>query len=400
MAAEVVNVAVVGGGIGGMALANALLAQGAEVRVFEQSPTIGEVGAGVMMTPNSRRPLEKLGLGPALARVGGRVGEGSEYYRNDGTTVAPVLTHDSHGNGLYGMHRADLLGVLHRALPEGVVKVNHRCVGFEQDDDRARIKFADGTSYEADVVVAADGIQSALRNYVTEPSTPVHSGSVAYRGLIPVEKMPFWRKEATQLWMGDGKHFLVYPVRSGELIAYIGFVPTDEQTAESWSAPGDRDALAAAFSDWDERVVKLLEQVETTYWWGLYDREPLERWTEGRLALLGDAAHPMLPHLGQGANQSIEDGIALAQLLAGRSPDQAPAALLDYESLRRPRTTDVQLEARRNGLRYDSAHGDLEARDAEIAGSVEFRSWLYDYDVELAVKDFVASQRSAATIEG
>jgi salicylate hydroxylase len=150
---------------------------------------------------------------------------------------------------------------------------------------------------------------------------------------------------------------------------------------ESWSAPGDPDLLRLEFSGWDPRIESLLQQVQTTFRWALYDREPLETWTRGRLTLLGDAAHPMLPHLGQGANQSIEDGMALATILAHTDRKAAPAALIAYERLRRERVAQVQLGARQNGLRYDSAYADLGIRDAEIAAHAAFRKRLYDHDV-------------------
>jgi salicylate hydroxylase len=382
MSSNELQVAVGGGGIGGLAAALSLHARGVNVTVYEQAQELGEIGAGVLMTPNGVRHLERLGVGDALAEKGGPVSDGSTYYRMDGTKVAPILTTDSSGwNGMYGMHRADLLAILADALPSGVVQTGHRCVGFEQDVDSARLTFENGVTAEADVVIAADGIHSSLQPYVTEPSPPVHSRSVAYRGLVSMDELPSWPRGVSQLWMGEGKHFLTYPVRSGELLCYVGFLPSDEHAVESWSAPGDRDALAEAFRGWDSPVEELLTKVESTFWWGLYDREPLSNWTSGRLALLGDAAHPMLPHLGQGANQAIEDGVALAIVLAEADRAEVAEALDSYEAIRRPRTTEVQLAARDNGRRYDSQYDDLDQRDAEIADSGTFRRWLYDYDV-------------------
>jgi salicylate hydroxylase len=383
--------AIVGGGIGGLSAANALLKRGLQVSVFEQAAALGEVGAGVFIYPNSLRQLERMGLGPALARVGAKVGRGSEYYRMDGSVVGAVLTTDSNGwNGIYGMHRADLLSVLAEALPPGVVHITHRCVGFEQNDREAKLTFANGRTVEVDVVVGADGLHSPLQKYVVEPSVPEYSGSRAYRGLLPMDKLPGWRKEAHQIWMGDGKHFMVFPVRSGQLVNYVGFVPTQDQTIESWSAPGDRDELAASFAGWHPRVTTLLEKVEHCFWWGLYDRKPLRTWTNGRLTLLGDAAHAMLPHLGQGANQAIEDGVALAAILENRDAAEVPASLRHYEAFRRGRTEMIQAEARKNGLRYDSRSGSLEQRDREIASSATFRKSLYDYDVEEAAAAYLA----------
>ena len=392
-----IRAAVVGGGISGLSAAHALARRGIDVTVYEQAPALGEVGAGVFTYPNALRPLERMGLGPAFARVGAKVGPGSEYYRMDGTLVGKVLTTDSASwNGMYGMHRADLLNIFANVLLASAVRIGHRCVGFEQGAHAAYVKFDNGNIAEADIVIACDGIHSTLQKFVVEPSPPEYSGSRAYRGLIEAKKLPNWRKEAHQIWMGDGKHFMVFPVRRGELLNYVGFVPTSTETIESWSAIGDRDELAASFAGWDSRVVELLDKVETCFWWGLYDRRPLAKWTNGRLLLLGDAAHAMLPHLGQGANQGIEDGVALAIFLEGRSADEVSGILPQFEKFRRERTDVVQAEARRNGLRYDSRSGSLEERDKEIASSAIFRKWLYDYDVEKAATAYLSQARSAA----
>jgi len=234
---------------------------------------------------------------------------------------------------------------------------------------------------EGDVVVAADGIHSELRPYAAPPSRPIFHGSVAYRGVLPHARIPHWPTDCWQMWLGKGKHFLSFPVRSGELINYVGFVPADAEMKESWSAPGDPDVLRREFEGWDPRIGTLLSQVEKTFRWALYDREPLPTWTRGRLTLLGDAAHPMLPHLGQGANQSIEDGMALATILAQATRAGVSASLLAYERLRRERVAAVQRGARENGMRYDSSYADLGVRDAEIAAHAAFRRRLYDHDV-------------------
>jgi salicylate hydroxylase len=328
-----------------------------------------------------------MGFGDALAAVGAPVGPGSQYCRKDGTVVGPILTADSSGwNGMYGMHRADLLYVLAAGLLPGTVRNGLRCVGFSQNDSVAEVSFANGETAQADVVIAADGIHSALQRFVVAPSPPEYSGVRAYRGLVARDRLDAWRDRTHRVWMGEGKHFMVFPVRRGTLLNYVGFVPTSSETIESWSAIGDRDQLAASFDGWDAQITTLLGKVESCFWWGLYDRKPLERWTCGRLALLGDAAHAMLPHLGQGANQAIEDGVALAVLLEGRTSAEVPGILRDYERLRRPRTDVVQAEARQNGLRYDSRYESLERRDAEIRDSAAFRKSLYDYDVEQAAQ--------------
>jgi 2-polyprenyl-6-methoxyphenol hydroxylase-like FAD-dependent oxidoreductase len=378
------HVVIVGGGIGGLFAANALVAQGIPTAVYEQAPAIGEIGAGVFLTPNSVRQLQRVGLEPAVEKWGARVGPDSRYFRHDGAPIAPVQVTDSSGwNATFGMHRADLVAILADALPAGTVHAGHRCTGFAQDGNMARVSFANGATVEADIVIAADGIHSELRPHVFALSSPVFSGSVAYRGLVPHERVPHWPTDCWQMWLGQGRHFLAFPVRAGKLINYVGFVPTDEEMKESWSAPGDPDILRQAFAGWDPRIHQLLQEVQLTFRWALYDREPLPVWTRDRLSLLGDAAHPMLPHLGQGANQSIEDGMALAAILQGADRETAPRALLAYERLRRERVAEVQRGARANGMRYDSAYSDLGVRDAEITAHAEFRKRLYDHDVLL-----------------
>ena len=375
------TVVIIGGGIGGLFAANALIARGFDVSVHEQAPALGEVGAGVFLTPNSVRQLQRVGLGPSVEKWGVRVGAGSHYFRHDGAPIAPVQVTDSSGwNATFGMHRADLVEMLANALP-GVVRTGHRGVGFEQAGDVARVLFANGEIADGDIVIAADGIHSDLRRYAAPPSRPVFHGSVAYRGVLPHELVPHWPTDRWLMWLGKAKHFLTFPVRSGELINYVGFVPADAAMKESWSAPGDPDVLRYEFEGWDPRIETLLSKVEKTFRWALYDREPLPAWTKGRLTLLGDAAHPMLPHLGQGANQSIEDGMALATILSHADRANVPAALLAYERLRRERVAAVQRGARENGMRYDSSYTDLRVRDAEIAAHAAFRRRLYDHDV-------------------
>ena len=382
MAAARPKVVVVGGGIGGLFAANALIAHGLAVSVYEQAPALGEVGAVVFLTPNSVRQLHRVGLGPAVETWGARVGPGSHYFRHDGAPIAPVQVTDSSGwNATFGMHRADFVDFLAQALPASVVHTGHRATSFVQDGDQTRVSFANGAIAEGDVVIGADGIHSELRPYVFPPSRPVFHGSVAYRGVVEHARIPDWPADRWLMWLGKGKHFLSFPVRAGKLINYVGFVPADQEMNESWSAPGDPDVLRGEFAGWEARIERLLQQVQKTFRWALYDREPLPTWTKGRLSLLGDAAHPMLPHLGQGANQSIEDGMALATILARADRESAPAALAAYERLRRERVAAVQRGARENGLRYDSAYSDLGVRDAELTAHAAFRMRLYDHDV-------------------
>lgn len=387
------RVAIIGGGIGGLAAANALRQQHIDAHVYEQAPALTEVGAGIAIAPNAIRVLRRLGFADALDQWGAHWVDAS-YCRADGAFVSPLLPPGPHGPvEYYGVHRADLLGSLEAALPADVVHAGHEAIGFEQDEHQALVSFTNGETVAADVVIAADGIHSALQRYVVAPSPPIYSGSVAYRGVMPAQRVA-WPSGAARMWLGEGKHFLVYPVRANELLNYVGFVSTHEQTKESWSASGDPAVLAREFSGWDPIVERIIAAIDKTFRWGLYDREPLPRWTEGRLTLLGDAAHPMLPHAGQGANQAIEDGITLATLLHAADATSAPAALLLYETLRRKRTAEVQQRARLSGARYDAPQHDAQRRDRAIASPAWNRSWIFAYDAEA---EAVAALAAAAS---
>jgi salicylate hydroxylase len=397
MSTTPLRAAVVGGGIGGAAATVALLQRGIDAHLYEQAPALAEVGAGVAIQPNGARMLRRLGLGDGITRFGARWVD-PQYRRPDGTFAASMWPPELAGDiEFYGFHRADLLGMFVDRLPAQIVHTGHRCVAFEQNEDEAVITFANGARATADVVVGADGIHSTLQQFVVAPSPPLFSGSVASRGLIDAQSIS-WPKGAMRNWLGAGQHFLVFPVRGGELLNYVGFLTTDERTRESWSAPGDRRDLATAFADWDPLVGAIIAQIKMTFRWGLYDREPLARWTHGRLTLLGDAAHPMLPHAGQGANQAIEDGVALAAVLARADRASAPRALQIYEKLRREHTAGVQSKSRSNGVKYDAASGDLTVRDKALAAQYRERAWIWSYDAEAEASAAAAAALRAGDV--
>jgi salicylate hydroxylase len=362
---------VVGGGLGGLAAALALARAGIDVGVYEQAQQVAEVGAGVSLAPNGLRMLERLGVGEDVRRAGARYVSAQLRFA-DGSAVRHEPDQFTRPGQNIGIHRADLLALLAGQLPPGTVRTGRRCTGFRQDAGSATAVFADGTTATADVVIGADGIHSVLQGFVVAPAQPVFSGVVAYRGLVP--RVAGYPADALRMWVGQSKHFLVFPVRAGELLNYVGFVPSGAEVRESWSAPGDPAALAAHFAGWDPVIGAVIAAISgpggTGFQWGMYDRAPLPRWSSGRLTLLGDAAHPMLPHLGQGVNQALEDAVTLATLLgAGAGPAGVPRALAAYEGLRRDRTARVQLGSRRQGAGWDSSGSDLVDR-----------RWIYDYD--------------------
>ena len=362
---------VVGGGLGGLAAALALARAGINVGVYEQAQQLAEVGAGVSLAPNGLRMLERLGIGEGITQKGARY-VSAQLRFSDGRAVRHEPDQFTRPGQNIGIHRADLLALLAGQLPPGTVRTGRRCTGFRQDAGSATAVFADGTTATADVVIGADGIHSVLQGFVVAPAQPVFSGVVAYRGLVP--RVAGYPADALRMWVGQSKHFLVFPVRAGELLNYVGFVPSGAEVRESWSAPGDPAALAAHFAGWDPVIGAVIAAISgpggTGFQWGMYDRAPLPRWSSGRLTLLGDAAHPMLPHLGQGVNQALEDAVTLATLLgAGKGPADVPRALAAYEGLRRDRTARVQLGSRRQGAGWDSSGSDLVDR-----------RWIYDYD--------------------
>jgi salicylate hydroxylase len=363
---------VVGGGLGGIAAAVALVQAGIDVQVHEQAQQLAEVGAGVSLAPNGLRMLKRLGVGEGIARAGARYAA-AQLRLSDGRAVRHEPYQFAVPGQNVGIHRADLLALLAGQLPPGAVRTGHRCTGFRQDAGRATAVFTDGTTATADVVIGADGIHSVLQGFVVAPAEPVFSGVVAYRGLVPC--LPEYPAGTMRMWVGEGRHFLVFPVRAGQLLNYVGFVPSETAVRESWSAPADPVALAAHFEGWDPVIGQVIAAISgpggSGFQWGMYDRMPLPRWSSGRLTLLGDAAHPMLPHLGQGVNQALEDAVALATLLGAlTSPAGVPRALAAYEGLRRDRTARVQMGSRRQGAGWDSSGSQLVDR-----------RWIYEYDV-------------------
>jgi salicylate hydroxylase len=362
---------IVGGGIGGTAAAVALARAGIDVQVYEQAQQLAEVGAGVSLAPNGLRMLEKLGVGDGIERLGARH-LSTELRLSDGRPARHEPHQFARAGRNVGIHRADLLGLLVAELPPGTVRTGHQCTGLHQDADGAVASFANGTTATADVVIGADGIHSTAQGSVVTPAEPVFSGVVAYRGLVPL--VGGYPADTMRMWVGESKHFLVFPVRSGRLLNYVGFVQSDTSVRESWSAPGDPAALAGHFAGWDPVIAEVIAAVSkpggSGFQWAMYDRAPLPRWSSGRLTLLGDAAHPMLPHLGQGVNQALEDAVALATLLGAVTTSAGvPRALAGYEELRRRRTARVQLGSRRNGAGYDSSGSQLTDR-----------RWIYEYD--------------------
>jgi 2-polyprenyl-6-methoxyphenol hydroxylase-like FAD-dependent oxidoreductase len=335
------RVGVIGGGIGGLTAALSLLARGFDVHVYERTPALGEVGAGVQISPNASRVLHGLGLGSALARTGVRPLAWHQRRWQDGRTLLRTPLAEpleaAFGFPHYQMHRADLLAALAAALPAERVHLGHRLAAVADDGDRVKASFANGTSASLEVLVGADGIHSSVRGALFGPEQPHFTGCIAYRGLVPAERLrDLWLEVTAQVWMGPGRHFVHYYVSGRRMVNFVAIVEQDTWTRESWTDRGEAADALAAFEGWHPQVRSIIEAVDETFIWALFDREPLVRWSHGRITLLGDACHAMLPFMAQGAAQAIEDGATLATCLAAATRD-IPGALRHYEALRLPR---------------------------------------------------------------
>jgi len=387
------QVIVVGAGIGGLTAALTLLRAGLEVQVFEQASELREVGAGIQISPNATRLLRRLGLAEGLLQVAVRP-QALEMRRwEDGKVLSRQPLADvceaTFGAPYYHLYRPDLLAVLAAAVPDGIVQLGHCCVGVHQSESGVEAAFEDGMTVNADVVVGADGIHSAVRELLFGPESPHFSGSIAYRGLVPAERLEHLGMERNaNAWLGPDRHFVHYYVGAGRFVNFVGVVPGKDWRVESWSAKGEVAEALAEFATWHPQVQQIIRAVDFTNRWGLYDRDPLDRWSVGRVTLLGDAAHAMLPFMAQGAVQSIEDAVVLAKCLAGVDRTTVPSALRRYEEIRKPRASQVQAYARRNGTVFHLPDGEAQRqRDAQLAAAAGSNpllasTWLYGHDVE------------------
>jgi salicylate hydroxylase len=388
--AGIPRVAIVGGGIGGLAAAAFLHRAGLPSTVYEQAPQLTEVGAGLVLAPNAARLLRRLGALDRLHEHAVPLDVGWEFRRwEDGRVLSAENLADAcerlYGEHTYTVHRADLLAAIASAVPPDALQLGKRCTSLTVDGDIARLAFADGTRAEADVVIGADGVHSTIRGAITEPTPATYSGICAFRGLVPADRAPsFARRRAQTLWIGPDHHLVHYPIAGETVINLVAFAPAGDYTTESWSAAATVEEFLAEFAGWDPRLQELIRGAATPGRWALLDREPLQHWSHGPVTLLGDAAHPMFPFFAQGAAQSIEDAAVLARCIADdvHAPERA---LRRYESLRIDRTTQLQeISHARAHLNHLPDGPEQQARDASLADAdpLVANGWIYAHDAE------------------
>jgi salicylate hydroxylase len=385
-----VSVGVVGAGLGGLSAALSLLRAGFDVHVYERASALGEIGAGVQISPNASRVLHGLGLADDLARSGVKPLAWHQRRWQDGRTLLRTPLAEpleaTFGFPHYQMHRADLLAALARGVPADRIHLGHQLVGLTDHGDRVSAEFAHGARAEVDVLVGADGIHSAVRRQLFGDPQARFTGCVAYRGLVPADRLRHLDLEVTaQIWMGPGRHFVHYFVRQRRLVNFVAVVEQSTWSRESWTDRGEVADALRAFDGWHPQVRGILSAVDETFVWALHDRPSLDRWSAGRVTLLGDASHPMLPFMAQGAAQAIEDGATLAACLQQYTSDLT-RALRRYEELRIPRTTMLQAMSSANKTRFHLPDGvEQHERDVQMAAgatdwSFQAVAWIYEHD--------------------
>ena len=385
------NIAIVGAGIGGLAAALALGARGMDVTVFEEAESAREAGAGISIPPNAAILLKRTGLCDEIERITTR-SQGLTLRTSRGESVPrPPATPAMQS---YQIHRVELLNMLLGAL-KGAVQFGHRCIAVNETKIGARLTFANGAVCDADVVIGADGIHSIVQREIGLMASPTSEGIVAYRGLVQAQKLS-WAAElrGLNMWMGDGRSFICFPVSQGRLINVVAFVPSSLDMEETWFVPGDVKTLASEYGDWDAPVRDIIAVLDQTFRWGIYDRPPLPYWSRGCVTLLGDAAHPMVPHFGQGAGQAIEDGFALAVLLEHARRNEIPARLQAYQNLRLGRTSGVQAASRLAGRFYRSAAGNPSEQAERMREWMSAAAWIFPHDTEEAAAALLEPARS------
>jgi salicylate hydroxylase len=386
------DVLIAGAGLGGLTAALALIQRGCRVRVYEQSSTLREIGAGVQLGANGTRLLIDLGLREAMERIVCpatakeiRLGSTGQSWKTFDLGESSI---ERFGAPYWMAHRGDfhavLLDAVRKADPDSI-RVGVGCVGFEQGTDSATLMLANGERVSGDALIGADGVHSRIRQQMFGDGKAQFTGIVAWRGLAQMDRLPLHQRRLVGAnWMGVGGHVVTYPLRRGEILNFVGVVERNDWQVESWTEQGTHEECLHDLRNWHEDVKTIIRTIETPFKWALLGREPLDHYAEGRVCLMGDAAHPTLPFLAQGANMALEDAIVIARCLDAYD---VPTALQRYEQVRLERTTAIVRGSSENTKRFHNpAFGNPEGAAAYV--EQEFTpekvgqryDWLYEYD--------------------
>lgn len=386
------RILIAGAGIGGIVAALALLQRGFDVALYEQAAELRELGAGVQISPNGSRVLRALGLQPAMEAIASvpvakemRLFNTGQAWRVQDLGAEAV---QRFGSPYWLVHRGDFHALLVQALAErapGAVHVDARCVDIEQREGGVTLRLENGDEAHGDALIGADGVHSRIRQALFGDSRVIFTGFMAWRGVVPMQRLPErLRQRYGMTWIGPHGHVVTYPLRRGELLNFVTAIERDDWLIESWSEAGTVDECRRDLAQWHPDVLAIVDAIDTPYKWAMLGHEPLEQWSVGSVSLLGDACHPTLPFLAQGANMAIEDGMVLARCLEAHD---VPEALRRYEAARLERTSRIVQGSQENVSRYHSPLlADPVQAPAFMAREFAPRAmgarydWLYDYD--------------------
>jgi salicylate hydroxylase len=364
------KIGIAGGGVGGMAAAIALIKAGHEVEVFEQAADYKRVGADINLTPNAVHALDGLGVVPALKETAARPTHRISRMWDTGKETSRLEMADEavrkYGAPQLTIHRADLLDALRRQLDESIVKLGHRIETIECDATTPRVRFSNGAEHEFELLIGADGIHSPTRTALFGPEYPQFTGLVSYRSVVDRSKLSLPNLDAFTKWWGPtpDRQIVTFPLNRGRETFVFATTAQPDWRHESWTMPGDVEELRRAYADFHPEARALLDACDSVTKSALYVRDPLPAWSRGAVTLLGDACHPMVPFMAQGACMAIEDAVVLGNAMAGIGRSDIGMALKRYEDARKERTARVQIGSRGNEWLREGGNAD----------------WVYGYD--------------------